>query len=174
MQTTLKIRSVTDEDCQFLWELANDPTVRASSFQGDPIPWEQHLNWFHMKRGDPNCYMYIVTDQDDHRVGQVRFDLTSGLSPEANVGASIVRSVRGRGYGVQALQLACHRLFETTRIMRIAAYIKPGNLASIRAFEHAGFAHQGTSRVGGAEAIKMILERADAAPMLPNRREVYP
>lgn len=155
----LKIRSVTDEDCRLLWEWVNDPDVRASSFESDPIPWEEHVRWFRGKRVDPNCHIYVVLDQDNHPIGQVRFDIQSDSGAEVIISIHIARDQRGRGYGEDALRLACEHFFKAARTQPIAAYIKPQNVASIRAFEKAGFVHQGRTQVKGHEAVRMILRR---------------
>jgi RimJ/RimL family protein N-acetyltransferase len=61
---------------------------------------------------------------------------------------------------VEALRLACGRLFETTGVKRIVASLKPENIASIRLFEKARFVRQGDEWVAGHKAIKMILDRS--------------
>lgn len=155
----LMIRSVTDGDCRLLWEWVNDPDVRASSFESDPIPWETHVTWFRGKRGDPHCHIYILLDQDDHPIGQVRFDIQSDSSAEVVINIGIARHQRRRGYGVEALRLACEHFFEAASMQPIVAYIKPHNLASIRAFEKAGFVDDGRRWIKGHEAVRMILRR---------------
>jgi hypothetical protein len=42
---TVTIREMEPDDCVFLFELVNDPSVRAISIQTDPIPREKHLAW---------------------------------------------------------------------------------------------------------------------------------
>ncbi|MEK7218316.1 MAG: UDP-2,4-diacetamido-2,4,6-trideoxy-beta-L-altropyranose hydrolase, partial [Patescibacteria group bacterium] len=50
---SLRLRPATVGDGRTLWEWANDPTVRASAFSSDPIPWEEHMQWFGKKlRGE--------------------------------------------------------------------------------------------------------------------------
>lgn len=155
----VKIRSVTDADCRLLWEWVNDPDVRAASFVSDPIPWEEHVNWFRGKRADPNCHIYVVLDQDDRPIGQVRFDIQSDSGGEVIISLHIAWDQRGRGYGGDALRLACEQFFKAARAQPIVAYIKPQNVASIRAFEKAGFLHQGRTWVKGHEAARMVLRR---------------
>jgi RimJ/RimL family protein N-acetyltransferase len=149
----LRIRPADDEDCALLWEWANEANVRAAAFQSDPIPWEEHLAWFRRKREDPNCLLYILSDQRGDPIGQVRFDV--GEDRRAEVDISIARSQRGRGYGTAALCLACDQLFRTDKAREAVAYIKPQNTPSIQAFESAGFAREGTGRAMGHEAVRM-------------------
>lgn len=154
----LQIRPVADEDCRLLWEWANDPSVRALSFQPSSIPWEEHVAWFGRKTADPNCHLYIVTDEAKHPVGQVRFDIQPDGSAETSI--SISKECRNRGYGTEALRLACHAFYQAVQVTRIVAYCKPQNLASIRVFEKAGFVPRGRELVKGHEATCMSLSLA--------------
>lgn len=153
----LKIRSATDEDCRLLWEWVNDPEVRALAFESNPITWEAHIAWFRRKRFGENSYMYVVMDQDDCPIGQVRFDVQADGRAETDI--SIAREQCGRGYGVEALRIACAHLFRTAPVRWIVAHMKPDNAASIRAFEKAGFVHQGRESTKGVDAVKLMLVR---------------
>lgn len=150
----LQTRPVGDEDCQLLWEWANDPTVRASAFNSRPITWEEHVAWFRSRRNNPNCYMCLVLDNEGIPVGQVRLDV--GVDGRAEVAISIAPDRRGRGYGAEALCLVCRRFREVRDISEVVGYIKPDNTASIRAFEKAGFVSHGRTQVRGHEAIRMF------------------
>lgn len=153
----VRLRPVYEDDCKLLWEWANDPDVRASAFETDSIRWEEHLAWFSRKRADPSCQMFIVVDSNDFPVGQVRFDIQPNGTAEVDI--SIAREQRERGYGAEALQLACARLFRTASVKRIISHIKPENMASIRAFEKVGFVGRGRETIKGGEAISLRLER---------------
>ena len=56
-----------------MYELRNDPLVRASSFHTEEIPYEQHQKWYEQKRKNENCRIYILEDAGAP-VGQVRAD----------------------------------------------------------------------------------------------------
>jgi RimJ/RimL family protein N-acetyltransferase len=153
LSSTLTIRPAQDQDCRLLWQWANDPDTRTSAFQSDPISWDEHVAWFRRKIHDPNCHLYILGDQRDEPIGQVRFDVQEDRN--AIVDITIAPGQRGRGYGPEALRLACRTLFRVTSAREAIAYIKPENAPSIRAFENAGFSHQGTTRIKGQEAVCM-------------------
>lgn len=150
---------VEEGDCELLWEWANDPQVRESSFSPDPIPWEDHVAWFRRKRADPRCHMYIVTDEGGRPVGQVRFDLRADHNAEVDI--SIAEAERGRGYAVAALRLGCERVREAGG-RTIVAYIKEENTASLRAFSGAGFAFEGLGREKRHPAVRMTLPADEA------------
>jgi RimJ/RimL family protein N-acetyltransferase len=152
----IAIREVTDEDCRLLWEWATDPLVRTWAFRSETIPWEDHVAWFRAKRADPNCYMYVVLDHLGCPIGQVRVDVQP--TGEGEVDISIARDRRGRGCGSAALTLACGQMLPSY-VKRVVAYIKPGNAASVRSFEKAGFARDGFRRIRGRAAVRMTLQR---------------
>jgi RimJ/RimL family protein N-acetyltransferase len=151
----LKIREAIESDCSLLWTWVNDPDVRASAFQSEPIQWEEHVAWFQRKLGDTMCRICMVEEPEGRVVGQVRFEL--GVDGAAEVDISIARDRRGRDYGAEALRLACERLLNSAPRTVIRAYIKTSNRASIRAFEKAGFEAFGRQWVNGHEAVCMLL-----------------
>lgn len=158
----LRVRPLTDDDCRLLWAWVNDPGVRAASFQSQPIPWEEHVAWFHAKRADPQRAMFIVLDDAQRPIGQVRFE-----PEDADGGAEVIISIagdhRGRGLGTEALRAACEAYRPLGLARRVMAYIKPENVASIRIFEKAGFAPRGRTQFRGHEAVCLSLEVVRAA-----------
>jgi len=154
----LKLRAAAPQDCQLLWEWANDPVVRAASFTTDLITWEEHVNWFRKKTSDSSCHQYIIAlSNDDFPIGQVRFESTGN---EAEIHVSVASSFHGYGYGSQAILVASRHLFKETMITRIYANIKPDNSNSIHVFADAGFKLAGTFKtVKGHKAVQMILDK---------------
>ena len=153
---TLKLRQVCEDDCGLLWEWANDPDVRAVSFSSEPIPWEHHVQWFESKLDDPNCVFYVAVDSEGVPIGQVRYDINGN---EAVISTSIAQELRGKGYGSAAIRLASYKLFGTSTVRVINAYVKQDNNASARAFVRAGFKDLGTTTVHGHQAIHLALRR---------------
>jgi len=158
----LKLRPATPEDSRLLWELANDPAVRASSFSTEIIPWEDHLNWLKMKVSEPGHKHYIIIQSDSGSpIGQVRFD---SLGDKAEIHVSIASHFHGHGYGSQAISIASKQLLKETEIKRIYANIRPDNISSIRAFANAGFRTDGTVKiVEGHKAVQMVLDKDEGA-----------
>jgi len=153
----LRIRPATDDDCRQLWQWANDPEVRRWSFDSARIAWDTHVHWFHGRLADSNCRLYILIDQGDQSMGFVRFDLRDGGCGEVSL--SIAADRRGRGYGSEALRLACERFFAEVDTAVIVAHIKPDNTPSVRTFERAGFKHEGTTQVAGHDAVRMTMSQ---------------
>jgi UDP-2,4-diacetamido-2,4,6-trideoxy-beta-L-altropyranose hydrolase len=133
---SLLLRRVELGDFKVLWEWANDPLVRQSSFEVDSIPWEEHLEWCNRKIADASCYFYWASFQSGEPIGQVRFDIKN---QEAIVSIGLDSCQRGRGLGLAVLLKATALFFENSNSKKIHAFIKPTNHASMRLFEAAGF-----------------------------------
>lgn len=154
----LKLRLATIEDCRLLWELANEPAVRAASFSTELIPWEDHVNWLRRKIAEPGYRHYIIVLKDnDNPIGQVRFDSRGN---EAEIHVSIASALRGHGYGSRTILMASMHLFKDSGITRIYANIKPDNSQSVRAFTKAGFKHnRPVKEVKDRKALQMVLDK---------------
>jgi UDP-2,4-diacetamido-2,4,6-trideoxy-beta-L-altropyranose hydrolase len=152
----LRLRQIEEKDCRLLWEWANDSEVRTVSFSPEPIPWDQHLRWFHSKLADLNALLYLVTDPEETPVGEVRYQLEG---TRAVVSICVGPEFRGKGYGNRILKMATEELFRSTQVKKIDAYVKPENEASLRLFASAGFTLGTTVQLGGQRAVHFVLGR---------------
>ncbi|MFB3813279.1 MAG: UDP-2,4-diacetamido-2,4,6-trideoxy-beta-L-altropyranose hydrolase [Terriglobales bacterium] len=149
----LLLERASEADCRLLWELANEPGVRAASFSSEPIPWNDHVQWFAERVHDGNTLLLIARDGADRPIGQVRFE-TEGV--EAVISISVDRAARGKGYGVQLIRMATEQVFASREVKVIHAYIKPGNDDSLRAFVHAGYEKTDDTWIRGQRALHCV------------------
>ncbi|HMN28463.1 MAG TPA: GNAT family N-acetyltransferase, partial [Caldilineaceae bacterium] len=137
METTeFVFRPATSEDCRLLWEWANDPAVRAASFISKVIPWEEHVQWFQTKLKSPNAILWIVENSAQAPIGLVRFETNE---TEATISISLDQRFRNKGYGSNVIRLAIQKLFDTSQVQVVHAYIRPENEPSVHAFRKANF-----------------------------------
>lgn len=146
----LTLRPVAEEDCELLWTWANDPAARAASFRSAPIPWEDHVAWFQTRLRAASSRLYLIEDSG-HPVGVVRFDFEADGA--AVVSINLAPEARGRRIGPVALRQACELVSQKGGIKSVIAYIKPENVASVRAFEHAHFVPAGSTAIEGSQAL---------------------
>jgi UDP-2,4-diacetamido-2,4,6-trideoxy-beta-L-altropyranose hydrolase len=155
----LRLRSATAADCELVWRWANQPEVRARSFNSEPIAWDSHVAWFGKKLQDPGCQIFIGINGEDSPVGLVRFD---ACGPDAvEIGVSVSDEFRGQGLGAILLQSAVAELLRTTTTSIVYALIKPDNQASVRIFEKVGFRLTGTRTVANCKALEYAYSRGD-------------
>jgi RimJ/RimL family protein N-acetyltransferase len=154
----LRFRRVTTSDSRLIWEWAQDASVRAVSFSTEPIPWEGHVKWFEEKLTDLDCLFLIAENGQSREVGQIRYDLQGA---EAVVSISLAPSARGKGYGTAMIAESAAEAFTRPGIVRLCAYTKPDNHASIRAFLKAGYSIIGGTEIKSQPAIEFVLTREE-------------
>jgi UDP-2,4-diacetamido-2,4,6-trideoxy-beta-L-altropyranose hydrolase len=151
----LEFRRTIDSDCEVFWEWANDPEVRAASFNGKVISWEDHTRWFRAKLGDPQALFYTAS-KDGQPVGEVRYQVNG---KRAVLSISLDPRFRGRGWGQRILALGTERAFQDTEVEFIDAYVKPSNQASLKLFAGAGFQRFPSEVIEGQEGVHFVLEK---------------
>ncbi|MEI7732398.1 MAG: UDP-2,4-diacetamido-2,4,6-trideoxy-beta-L-altropyranose hydrolase [Verrucomicrobiota bacterium] len=156
-ETHFQFRPATAEDCALIHQWANAPEVRAVSFSSNPIPWETHTLWFERKLHDAACDLWIACGPDQKPAGQVRFERDGQI---AVISVSLDAAARGQGRGSLLIWAGCRRLFQQRGETHIIhAYIKPENLASLRAFQNAGFGNVHKTVVQDQDAWRCDLTR---------------
>jgi RimJ/RimL family protein N-acetyltransferase len=136
MHDRLRLRPVTLADAPVLFAWVNDAEVRARSFVSAPVSWPEHLAWLETKLASGSAaWLWMAEADDGAGVGQIRFE-TEG--PQAVMSFSVAPTFRRQGYGAPLVAAGCRRLFETSPMEQVVAYVKPDNLASQRALARAG------------------------------------
>jgi UDP-2,4-diacetamido-2,4,6-trideoxy-beta-L-altropyranose hydrolase len=153
----LHLRPARESDGHLLWLWANDKDVRAASFSSMPIPWESHTAWFAEKLRESR--IFVAQGSDEVPVGQIRFDLKA--EGESEVHLSIVPEWRGCGLSARLIDLGVKAVFSENGQRRVHAFVKPNNMASMRAFEKTGFTRTEVERVKGFTAVHYIRERVE-------------
>jgi len=152
----LWLRPSKESECKMIFDWANDPEARAVSFNSDPIPWEDHVNWYENKMTDANYYLLLAINEDDEPVGQVRFEVEGD---NAAISVSVDPNQRGKGYGTSLITQGCDRILSVTDIKVVDAYIKPDNEASKAVFTKAGFEESAKTEIKGQPAEHFILAK---------------
>lgn len=159
----IRLRRAKWQDCEQIWQWANEPTTRQASFQSEPIPWEDHVQWFQQKLADEHSEFWLAIDTQDSPIGQVRFDPIS--TDVMQISLSVDRHYRKQGLGVDILKMAVQQIFQNPSILAISAWIKPENRTSIRTFKMAQFRKIGTEYNNGHPALHYQLKQSVEAPL---------
>lgn len=142
----LFVREARLEDAHQLWLWANNPEVRASSYNQAPIPWEDHLAWIKKRMASPLCFLFIIENLQAQPIGQARFDWLE--EPGAwLIDYSLDQTMRGKGLGTDLLltateQLVCMLKKTSQSTPLLHAFVKKDNLASVKVFERLGYKSQ--------------------------------
>jgi UDP-2,4-diacetamido-2,4,6-trideoxy-beta-L-altropyranose hydrolase len=158
---SLCLRPASANDERLLWEWANDADVRAASFSPMPVPWETHATWFDDKMHRSRSHILIAEDESGRPFGQVRLDVRPAGGWEIHL--SIAPHWRGRGLAAQMITEAVRFMRDCNSTGGLHAFVKPANLASVRAFDKCAFHRVGMAEIRGNPAIHfMYSEKPDA------------
>lgn len=129
----------TDKDCCLVFNLSNDPVVRANSFSTEKIEYTGHFQWYENAVIDHNLLFFLVFEGADF-VGQIRFKRGFEYAAECVISLSIAEQFRRKGIALAFLKLGMAELKKNWGgIKSIAAEVKAENTASKKLFESAGF-----------------------------------
>jgi Acetyltransferases, including N-acetylases of ribosomal proteins len=130
----LRLRRVSEADCELLFAWANDGETRRNSFRTEKIEYEEHAAWFRRKMREDSCQMFILLCAGKE-AGQIRLDWQDG-EEVARISYVIAPVYRGRGLGSEILRLvepfACGKVLQ--------GRVRRENLASAKCFQKNGYA----------------------------------
>ena len=134
--STITIRRVTADDIIDLFKWRNHPRVRKNFFNRHTVEWEAHESWFKTKSRDPNTYLYIACS-GSRKIGYIRFDCEKD---KASVSVALDPIFFGKRLATSIITLGVERFIKEKGLdQTILAEIKNDNIASIKAFQKAGF-----------------------------------
>lgn len=145
-----RLRVANQDDCELIWTWANDPLVRRMSFHSDPIPYEQHTEWFDARLKNSMAIIQVA-EVDGKPAGQVRLEF-SETEDGWVVDISVAPEFRGRGLALEIMQKAISALRRIHREARVVAWVKKANENSVRVFDAAGFRQSSEN----ADAVRFV------------------
>ncbi len=151
------LRPVSADDRELVWRIANSPEVRAMSGSTADIPWDGHCTWFERQLATPLPPFYVICNVSGEPAGYVRFSIENG---EAVISIALDAKWRNRGMGAKAIELGCAQLRAMLPSIPVAAFVRPDNEASLKAFAKAGFMSDGMRSFHGGAMHRLCLAGA--------------
>ena len=152
LESEITLRDADKGDMEITFNWASDSYVRRYSFSQTEITFETHSEWFINKLKNPETF-YFVALLDNKIIGSIRYDIED---EEAIIDYLIDPQFHGRGLGTIILKLGFQKLRRyCSGVERVAGYVMKENLASIRAFEKAGYYSHFTEK-GSFKFVKKI------------------
>lgn len=137
MKNKLYIRKVKRDDIQEVFNLSNQDYVRKFSINKEKIKWKDHIDWFNNIIQDRKSIFYVITDDTDEFLGQIRYKIENNT---ATVSISLSNIITGQGFSKILLINSIEMLFsERNEVNKIIANVLEKNIASVRLFEGTGF-----------------------------------
>lgn len=149
----IRLRGNERSDLPKFVEWLNDPDVRRTLSMSMPISQAAEEQWFEnmLKRPSEEQSLGIeIKDGDGWRlIGNCGIFDIKWCARSAEVGLFIGdKSCWNKGYGTEVMRLLLRHGFETLNLNRIFLRVDAANLGGIRAYEKAGFVHEGRFRQG--------------------------
>jgi spore coat polysaccharide biosynthesis predicted glycosyltransferase SpsG/L-amino acid N-acyltransferase YncA len=166
----IHLRSASMEDAERLLAWRNDPEVRSVSFTHDAITLDHHRGWLKKQLHSPACDIWIAEDRSGIPIGQVRLNYDVQVS-KATVSIVLDHTLRARGMGTVLIEkVSRFAFFNEPSLLEIVAQIKPGNVASERAFAKAGFRPIAPTTIEDQIALQYRLLRSEDIVAQQSRR----
>ena len=136
------LRHVKPTDMMEVFDLSNQEYVRKYSINPNEIDWNHHIEWFNQTIQDENTLFYVVTDQNESFLGQVRFQIKS---KNATISVSLSEKIKGRGLSKRILMKSIIKMFEEKPVLdTVLAFVHVDNNVSKKIFERLGFSRLDT------------------------------
>jgi RimJ/RimL family protein N-acetyltransferase len=128
----------------------NDADVLENLAMSAPMSHAAETAWYEAMLADHGRSRYhfvICLLADDRPIGTIGLEEVNLIDGRAEFGIAIgERSEWGKGHGTDATRAICDFGFGELRLERISLFVYEGNDRARRAYEKAGFVHEGTLR----------------------------
>lgn len=147
----IRLRHVEKEDLPQFVEWLNDPEISQGLSMHTPLSMAEEENWFDKMLKSPNEErpLCIEARQDDgwQLIGNSGFFSIDWRNRNAELGLFIGdKNYWDQGYGTEGVRLLLRHGFSTLNLHRIFLRVFEDNPRAIRAYEKAGFIHEGRQR----------------------------
>ena len=147
----IRFRAIEREDLPMFVTWLNDPEVRQYLLMDMPLSQALEEDWYdNMRKEDPRRHplmIEITTSAGWVSIGNISLFDFDDKNHSAEMGIMIGdKNYWNKGYGQEAVRLICKHGFETLNLHRIHLKVYAANQRGIRAYENAGFVHEGRLR----------------------------
>jgi len=156
------LRTIEEEDLEFLRDGVNDPDVREGLTTAFPFNAGEEGGYFEERiSNDDDINLAISKDSEAQRapnqssrqrprdaeiVGTIGLHDLEQRAGHCEVGIWLAPEFHGRGYGTEASRLVTDFAFRELRMHRVMARVLATNPASARIWEKLGFTEEGVHR----------------------------
>lgn len=136
IQYNCTVRRAIPDDALLYFQWANDPEVRANSYQTGEIRWGDHLKWFDSVITSDSWHLWLYCINDT-AAAQMRLKIENNT---ATINYSVSEPFRGKKLSKLLLQHAALNMsLQDPRIEYIEGWVKKSNIPSCRAFKSSGY-----------------------------------
>lgn len=147
----IRLRAAERTDIPMFVRWLNDPEVRKYLAMSLPMSQAEEEGWFDAMQRSPRPEHVLVIEAREGEewkpIGNTSFMNINWADRHAEVGILIgEKEFWSRGYGREAMKLMLRHGFNTLNLHRVFLRVYDFNLRGIKAYEYAGFVHEGRLR----------------------------
>jgi UDP-2,4-diacetamido-2,4,6-trideoxy-beta-L-altropyranose hydrolase len=132
----ITVRMATPADCDAIYAWRNAEITRQYFFNSEPVSIEAHRVWFLNSLTNPNRIL-LIGELDAQPIGVLRYDIEDN---EALISVYLDPGMSGHGLGSLLIRCGSKWIRDNLQqVVVIKAEILKQNIASLRAFESAGY-----------------------------------
>lgn len=158
------LRAVEARDAVMAQQLSTDPYVPQTGSLPGNATMQEASDWVERQQGrhaeGTGFSFKIARRTEEFAIGHCGLWLKDLDEEQASAGYAVAPSERGRGYAAEALAALTEFGWTVPGVQRIALFIEPWNIASIRTAERAGYVREEllvSHQLVGGECRDMIL-----------------
>lgn len=141
---TVELRTVEEEDLEFVRDAVNDPDVWRTLGSATPKNMRTEEAWLErISDDDEDVHLLVCDDGDPVGFVGLHVNETWGLG---EFGYWVVPEQWGNGYCTAAVRLVTEYAFDQRRLHKVAADVYDHNPGSARVLEKVGFEREGVRR----------------------------
>ena len=146
--TKVKLSALAPADSETLRAWINDRELVLNNAPYRPVHAAQHEAWFAAVQERPDAVIFAIRLVDgDRLIGTCQLLQIHPVHRSAELQIRIGEAdARGQGHGSEAVRLLLDFAFRDLNLHRVYLNVFASNAAAIRAYEKAGFIHEGTAR----------------------------
>ena len=139
----VRLRALEPEDLDFLYQMENDPSLW--SISNFTVPYSKVLLQAYIDNSigdlfaDRQLRLVICELSSNRPIGVIDITDFEPMHARAEIGISLLREERGKGYASEALNLLCDYVFTFLHFKQLNAHILANNSDSLNLLHRAGF-----------------------------------
>jgi RimJ/RimL family protein N-acetyltransferase len=139
---------ISIEDLPALFDWINDREQVLFNAPYQPVHWEQHRKWFESVQQRQDMVIFGIRLQTTNKlIGSCQLYSINYIHRTAELQIRIGEvAERGHGYGTEAIHILLDFAFKDLNLNRVYLQVFASNEAATRAYEKAGFVHEGVLR----------------------------
>lgn len=147
MKNDLSLREITESDIESIRVWRNQSQIKKHFINTDDISEEQQSQWFknYLLKTDDIMFMIEENIKFKSAIGTVALYNINKATGSAEFGRLMIGnlSAQEKGFGKQAILLACTYAFEVLNLSEVYLYVLCNNIKAIRIYLKLGFIVKG-------------------------------